>query len=312
MEQVNYSIRLDMRDTGEVDTGIRIKQGDSNIMLLFKIMYGGEQYFDADTTPQVVFKRPDGTVVYANTSAGDGIYACLLLGQEMAVPGRVVCDVKFTDGAGRTSTASCIIESVPDTMGDNAAETGLYYNDLERVVNQLQGIKQYIDNVGDFQDLIENINDAVDTIESVRGDIADNARDIADNARDIATLNQDAVKSSDVADSIASAIAGGTNVVPSGAVISELHDYDIKFRTIQVTTGQYGSVSIANYFDKNTSVILSCITDHVVSGSGVKIDLCVYNGEYNITATRMATTTTVTNTKINLYISYVTKVVSVS
>ena len=70
MEQVSYTLRLDLKDTGIVNTGFRLKQGDSGMKISVSIFNRGVNVFDSTTVPKIVFKRPDGASVMANMTVG--------------------------------------------------------------------------------------------------------------------------------------------------------------------------------------------------------------------------------------------------
>ena len=64
MIQLTYTLRLDMKDTGIVPTGLRMKQGDSGMKLVIEVYSGGENVFDGETTPKIVFRRPTAQLLW--------------------------------------------------------------------------------------------------------------------------------------------------------------------------------------------------------------------------------------------------------
>jgi len=131
MQQMVYTIRLDLRNTGIVNTSLRLKQGDSGIKIVVNVFNGGVAVFDSSTTPKIVFRRPDGAAVMADMTVESQSYSYTLVGNELQVPGKELIDVKFPLGdTGRESTLSCSIEVVPDTITPNTHGSDIYDNDL--------------------------------------------------------------------------------------------------------------------------------------------------------------------------------------
>lgn len=137
MEQVIYTVKLDLTDNGCFDSGWRIKQGDNaNSYLKVKVENNGVVYFNPLNLPEIVFHRPDGSTVVSVMSAGtDDFYTYTIVGNELAVAGNVVMDVKFTD-SGRTSTASCTFLCVPDTISGDPFGASTYYNPISELIEQ--------------------------------------------------------------------------------------------------------------------------------------------------------------------------------
>ena len=137
MVQITYTLRLDMRDTGIVNTSLRLKQGDSGMKIAVNVFNGGVSAFDSSTTPKIVFRRPDGASVMADMTVESSLYSYTLVGNELQVPGKELIDIKFPIGAeGRESTMSCSIEVVPDTITPNTHGSGIYDNDLAVLVEE--------------------------------------------------------------------------------------------------------------------------------------------------------------------------------
>lgn len=151
MVQITYTLRLDMRDTGIVNTSLRLKQGDSGMKIAVNVFNGGVSAFDSSTTPKIVFRRPDGASVMADMTVESSLYSYTLVGNELQVPGKELIDIKFPIGAeGRESTMSCSIEVVPDTITPNTHGSGIYDNDLA--------------------ELVEEATEAAETVQEVVGD----------------------------------------------------------------------------------------------------------------------------------------------
>lgn len=134
MEQVSYNLRLDLKDTGIVNTGFRLKQGDSGMKIAVSIFNRGVNVFDSSTTPKIVFRRPDGASVMANMTVGSSVYEYVFVGNELQQPGTELMDVKFTlPNDKRESTVSCSFVVVPDTITPNTHGSGIYDNDLAEI-----------------------------------------------------------------------------------------------------------------------------------------------------------------------------------
>lgn len=137
MEQIRYTVILDITDNGCFNTGWRLKQGDGqNIVLDVKVTNNGENYV-AENPPRIVFKRPDGySVIGQMDASGEDFYTYTIVGNEIAVAGNVLMDVKFGEDEDRTSTASCKFEVIPDTIGQSSGGSGIYDNTLAELVEE--------------------------------------------------------------------------------------------------------------------------------------------------------------------------------
>ena len=148
MVQITYTLRLDMRDTGIVDTSLRLKQGDSGMKIAVNVFNGGVSAFDSSTTPKIVFRRPDGASVMADMTVEASSYSYTLVGNELQVPGKELIDIKFPIGAeGRESTMSCSIEVVPDTITPNTHGSDIYDNDLAELVAEATAAAETVEEV---------------------------------------------------------------------------------------------------------------------------------------------------------------------
>lgn len=135
MANVNYTVVLDLTDNGCVQTGWRLKQGDSgNSTIIAKVVNNGVDAYDPNVTPEIAFKRADGNSVLSTMTASDGYYNYTFVGNELAVAGPVVMDVTFTDEEARTSTASCKFEVVADPAGYDPEGAHTYDNPVSQLV----------------------------------------------------------------------------------------------------------------------------------------------------------------------------------
>ena len=126
---IQYTAQLDFTDNGVFETGWRLKQGDfGDCAIIFKVVNNGEDMYDSQITPTIAFKRADGKSIVSQMQDNNGTYKYIFVGNELAVPGSVVCDVKYEDASGRTSTASCRFTVLEDTIGYDPTGAATYNN----------------------------------------------------------------------------------------------------------------------------------------------------------------------------------------
>lgn len=137
MAEAIYTVVLDLTDNGCIQTGWRLKQGDSgNSTIVAKIVNNGVDAYDPSATPDIAFKRADGNSVLSTMTAVDGYYNYTFVGNELAIPGQVVMDVTFTDSESKISTASCKFEVVEDPAGYDPSGAHTYDNPVSALVEQ--------------------------------------------------------------------------------------------------------------------------------------------------------------------------------
>lgn len=134
MDIQRYSIKLDMKSVGAVDTGIRLKQGDSGMILDFYIYSGGTIWNSSEDTPAVVIYKPDGNVVYDYAYISGNAYSYTIKGEELTAAGTAKADVKFTLENGRESTRTFTFYIEPDTLSEGAHESKSYISPVEKAV----------------------------------------------------------------------------------------------------------------------------------------------------------------------------------
>ena len=135
MPTIQYTAQLDFTDNGTFETGWRIKQGDfGDCEIVFRVVNNGVNMYDALVTPEIVFRRADGASVISNMTPNDGTYKYTFVGNELAVPGPTLVDVKYTDSEGRISTASCRFTVVEDTIGYDPTGAHTYDNPVSELV----------------------------------------------------------------------------------------------------------------------------------------------------------------------------------
>lgn len=129
-----YNIRLNPNCASVVHTGLKFKAGDKGI--IFKIAV--DEMDTTGTTAKIVFQRSNGTSVESDITGTDGTYTYKTLGNEFAVPGKTVADVKFYASGNRESTASFVFEVCGDTMNGLGAGTAGYSDRLEQLVAEAE------------------------------------------------------------------------------------------------------------------------------------------------------------------------------
>ena len=137
MPNIQYTAQLDFTDNGTFETGWRIKQGDyGDCEIVFRVVNNGVNMYDADISPVIAFRRSNGTSVVSTMIPNDGTYKYAFVGNELAVPGPTLVDVKYTDAQGRISTASCRFQVVEDTIGYDPTGASTYNNPVSELVAQ--------------------------------------------------------------------------------------------------------------------------------------------------------------------------------
>ena len=135
MPIIQYTAQLDFTDNGTFETGWRIKQGDyGESEIILRVVNNGVDMYDADITPEIVFRRADGASVISTMTPNDGTYKYTFVGNELAVPGSTLVDVKYTDSESRISTASCRFTVIEDTIGYDPTGAHTYDNPVSELV----------------------------------------------------------------------------------------------------------------------------------------------------------------------------------
>lgn len=135
MADAIYTVVLDLTDDGCIETGWRLKQGDSGLSkIVAKIVSNGVDVYDPYATPEIAFKRADGNSVLSTMVANDGYYEYTFVGNEISVVGRVVMDVTFTDLEDRISTCSARFEVVENPAGYDPEGAHTYDNPVSQLV----------------------------------------------------------------------------------------------------------------------------------------------------------------------------------
>lgn len=173
MERAQYTVTIDIINTGTVRTNIRLKQGDYGAPLYIKVENNGNPYYDENIIPEVYFKRPDRTTVFGSALKGnDNKYIYIFKGSELEVAGNVLADVKFKHPNGRESTATFMFECVVDTRSNSLQQSKVIWNDV-------------IDTLDKFEKLVDESEEIVTDV-TTHAKVAESASESAENAADTA------------------------------------------------------------------------------------------------------------------------------
>lgn len=134
-----YNVRLNFDSATPVKTGLVFKSGDKGITFNFII----EELSTTGMTAKIAFYRSNGTSVEASITGSDEVYTYTTLGNEFAVPGLVVADVKFYDSnTQRVSSASFLFAVISDTLDGFGSGTDNYSDALEQALAALNAAEQ--------------------------------------------------------------------------------------------------------------------------------------------------------------------------
>lgn len=209
MQQLSYTLRLDMRDTGIVNSGLRLKQGDAGMLLRVEVYNNGSSAYDMYATPTIVFRRPDGASVIDTMTPLNGVYEYVFKGNELQQPGKELVDVKFPLGdTGRESTLSCSFEVVPDTITPNSGGAGIYVNDLKTILDTVEADVTLIEGA------VGTAQAAASTAETASGEATDAATSASGSA-------SSALGSASSASSSAASAASSATSAASSAALSK-------------------------------------------------------------------------------------------
>ena len=139
-----YTINLNPNITTPVKTGYTFKAGDKGIT--FNIVVN-EMDDATGMTAKICFMRANGASVEATLTGTGPTFSYTTLGNEFAVPGVVVADVKFYNSTTqRYSTASFVFNVIGDTLDGIGAGTGGYSDQLETLS------AEFADTLQEYQD----------------------------------------------------------------------------------------------------------------------------------------------------------------
>lgn len=140
-----YSINLNPNITTPVKTGYTFKSGDKGITFNIAVT----EMDPTGTSAKIAFHRANGTSVEAALSGQGPTYSYTILGNEFAVPGIVVADVKFYQSTTqRVSTASFVFNVINDTLDGLGGGTAGYSDELETLSAAMEGYIEAFGNLG--------------------------------------------------------------------------------------------------------------------------------------------------------------------
>lgn len=142
----NYFVKLHFNQAIAQKTNYAFKVGDKGCTFHLHC----EDHDPTDMLPHIVFNRSDGTCV-EGTPAGSGRdYTYTVQGNEFGVCGKTVVDLKFYDAdpaTQRISTASFIIDVIPDTLTPFDTPPSPYADSLERAKEELEDATEDLANM---------------------------------------------------------------------------------------------------------------------------------------------------------------------
>lgn len=143
----DFNVILNFNSAKPVITGALFKAGDKG----FAINMDVRELDPTGMTPKIAFYRANGTSVESSSVTNVGnVYSYTLLGNELAVPGLIVADLKFYDGDNqRVSSASFTFTAIADTLDGLGGGTESYSDELEQLSAEFQDtLDDYIDAFG--------------------------------------------------------------------------------------------------------------------------------------------------------------------
>ena len=144
----DFNVILNFNSAKPVITGAEFKAGDKG----FTINMDVRELDPTGMTPKIAFYRSNGTSVESSAVTNVGnIFSYTLLGNELAVPGIVVADLKFYDGDDqRISSASFLFTAIADTLDGLGGGTESYSDELEQLSEEFEEtLQEYKDAFGE-------------------------------------------------------------------------------------------------------------------------------------------------------------------
>lgn len=132
----DYYVNLHFNQAIAQRTGYAFKIGDKGCTFHFHC----EDLDPSGMYPHIVFNHPNNTCVEGVPTGSGRDYAYTIQGNEFAVIGKTVVDLKFydaLDATQRISTASFIIEIIPDTYTPFEEASSSYADSLERAREEI-------------------------------------------------------------------------------------------------------------------------------------------------------------------------------
>lgn len=142
----NYFVKLHFNQAIAQKTNYAFKVGDKGCTFHLHC----EDHDPTDMLPHIVFNRSDGTCVEGTPIGSGRDYTYTVMGNEFGVCGKTVVDLKFYDAdpaTQRISTASFIIDVIPDTLTPFDTPPSPYADSLEQAREELEDATEDLANM---------------------------------------------------------------------------------------------------------------------------------------------------------------------
>lgn len=164
----SYNIELNIKQTGAIETGIELTQGDFGEVCFIMRVKDNDEYVIGATAAEIVFSLPNGYVVTGEVVVDVGTYIYTFSGNELQSAGKVVCVLTLTFSDGRISSCGFTFNCRYNPLYDRRIQAGPYIAELERIKKQAQAQVDYIKLL--IQQLQSDLGETVLT----RGDLVNN------------------------------------------------------------------------------------------------------------------------------------------
>ena len=181
--QSDYYINLHFNQAVAQRTGYAFKIGDKGCTFHLHC----EDLDPSGMFPHIVFNHPNNTCVEGVPTGSGRDYAYTIAGNEFGVCGKTVVDLKFydnnNDATQRISTASFMIEIIPDTYTDFEESSSSYADSLERAREEIDAA------ILDLQGAEHDLEEAEGDLDNMSGQFADTLQDYIDAFGNTAPIN---------------------------------------------------------------------------------------------------------------------------
>lgn len=178
----DYYVNLHFNQAIAQRTGYAFKIGDKGCTFHFHC----EDLNPSGMFPHIVFNHPNNTCVEGVPTGSGRDYAYTIQGNEFAVIGKTVVDLKFydaLDATQRISTASFIIEILPDTYTPFEEASSSYADSLERAREEIDAA------ILELQGAEHDLEEAETDLDNMSGQFADTLQDYIDAFGNTAPIN---------------------------------------------------------------------------------------------------------------------------
>lgn len=178
----DYYVNLHFNQAIAQRTGYAFKIGDKGCTFHFHC----EDLDPSSMYPHIVFNHPNNTCVEGVPTGSGRDYAYTIQGNEFAVIGKTVVDLKFydaLDATQRISTASFIIEILPDTYTPFEEASSSYADSLERAREEIDAA------ILELQGAEHDLEEAETDLDNMSDQFADTLQDYIDAFGNTAPIN---------------------------------------------------------------------------------------------------------------------------